>query len=68
MTIQELYHDSIKPLPAAERLQLASIILGDIPPQSLVDFRSEWSDEDLKDLNRASWQLIESEVEYPDDV
>lgn len=68
MTVQEIYNEAIKPLPASDRLQLASLILADIPPQSLVDYRHEWSDEDLEDLNRASWQLIDSEVEYSDDA
>ena len=49
MTIQELYEQSIKQLPAPARFQLAVLILNDIPPQALVDYSDEWSEEDLRD-------------------
>ena len=64
MTIQELYEQSIKPLSTADRYQLATMILGDIPPQAVVDYRDEWSDEDLKDFNRENWKRIETDPEY----
>jgi hypothetical protein len=54
MTIEQLYAESIKPLPPADRLRLATIILEGIPPESVVDYSDEWSDEDLRDLSRAS--------------
>ena len=37
MNVHELYEQTIKSLPAAERLRLAVLILNDIPPQSVVD-------------------------------
>jgi hypothetical protein len=37
MNVYELYEQTIKSLPAAERLRLAVLILNDIPPQSVVD-------------------------------
>ena len=67
MTTQEIYDRTIKHLPPGQRLQLASLILGDIPPQALVDFSTEWSDEDVADLNRASWQVIETSEETASD-
>jgi protoheme ferro-lyase len=60
MTIQELYDSSIKSLPAVERLQLATLILNQIPPQSVIDYSDEWSDEDLADATRHSWKHIEA--------
>jgi hypothetical protein len=36
MNVHELYEQTIKSLPAAERLRLAVLILNDIPPQSVV--------------------------------
>lgn len=60
MTIQELYDTSIKSLPAVDRLRLASLILSDIPPQSVVDYQEAWSEEDLADFTRHSWQHIET--------
>lgn len=51
MTVQELYNESIKPLPAADRLRLAANILNEIAPVTLeqagerpVDIAEEWSD------------------------
>lgn len=60
MTASELYNSTIKPLPTAERLRLATLILNDIPPQSILDDRDEWTEEDLKDFSRANWRLIEA--------
>ena len=37
MTVREIYEQAIKPLPAADRLRLATLILNDIPPQAVVD-------------------------------
>ncbi len=56
MTVQELYDRNIKPLPPSDRLQLATLILNDIPPQSVVDYSEEWSEEDLRDFTLYSWQ------------
>jgi hypothetical protein len=59
MTVQEMYDSSIKPLPTADRLELASLILREIPRESLVDYNDTWSDEDLHDLNRQTERHIE---------
>jgi len=64
MTIKELYEQSIKPLSMTDRYQLATMILGDIPREAVVDYREEWSEEDLDDFTRASWKRIESNPEY----
>lgn len=45
---------NIKPLPPADRLRVATLMLEGIPPESVVDENEEWSDEDLRDLSRAS--------------
>ena len=50
MTAQEVYDQAIKPLPAADRLRLAALILNDFPPQAVVDYSEEWTDEDLRDF------------------
>jgi hypothetical protein len=68
MTIQELYDQSIRPLPAAERLRLATLILNDIPPQAVVDYSDEWSAEDLQDFTQASWARINEALEEPEDA
>jgi hypothetical protein len=64
MSVQELYQQSIRPLAVAQRLELASMILRDIPPQSLVDYQTEWSDEDLADFSRTTWSRLESDPEH----
>lgn len=58
MTIEQLYEQAIKPLPAGERLRLAVLILNDIPPQAVADYSDEWTEQDQQDFSRASWQHI----------
>jgi hypothetical protein len=50
MTVKELYTQTIKPLTAAERLQLAKLIINDIPDQAMTDYSDAWSTEDLPRL------------------
>jgi hypothetical protein len=64
MTIRELYEQAIKSLPPADRFELATMILGEIPRQSIVDYSDEWSEQDLEDFTRASWHRIESDPQY----
>ena len=68
MTVNEIYQQSIKSLPTADRLQLARMILNDIPAQSFVDYDDSWSDEDLRDFTQANWQRAEQEVGEPEDA
>jgi hypothetical protein len=63
MSIQELYEQAIKPLPPVERLQLATIILTNIPPECVVDYSSEWTDEDMADFTRAAWKRTDTDPE-----
>ena len=49
-TADGIYIQIVKPLPASERLKLATMILNDIPPQAVVDYSEEWSEEDMRDL------------------
>jgi hypothetical protein len=63
MNIDEIYEQTIKSLPASDRLRLAVMILTDIPPQAVVDYRDEWTEEDYRDFNRASWTRIEQQIE-----
>ena len=68
MNVQDLYEQRIKSLSAADRLRLAVLILNDIPPQSVVDDRESWSEEDLQDFAQASWQQIDQRLEDEDDA
>jgi hypothetical protein len=49
-TAEEVYAQVIKPLPIPERLKLATLILNDVPPQAVVDYSEEWTEEDINDL------------------
>jgi len=50
--IQDLYEGSVRPMPPAERLQLARLILDDLAPaEKPVDISDEWSDDDVADLS-----------------
>lgn len=50
MTIEEIYEETIKPLPPSERFRLATLILNEIPPQSVVDIRDAWNEQDMMDI------------------
>ncbi len=62
-TAEEVYDQVVKRLPASERLKLATMILTDIPPQSIVDYSEEWSEEDMGDFTAASWRYGLQQVE-----
>jgi hypothetical protein len=68
MNVHDLYEQSIKSLPASDRLRLAVLILNDIPPQSVVDDSESWSEEDLRDFAQASWQHIDQRLEDEEDA
>lgn len=54
-TAEEIYEQVVRPVPTSERLRLATMILADIPPQAVVDYREEWTEEDLRDATL--WSL-----------
>jgi hypothetical protein len=66
MTVQEMYEQSIKSLPAGERLRLAQLILNDIPPLAVVDYRDDWSEEDQAEFSRMTWVRIHTALEGED--
>ena len=63
MNVHELYEQTIKSLPASERLRLAVLILNDIPPQSVVDASESWTEEDLQEFTQGSWEYIDQHLE-----
>jgi hypothetical protein len=63
MNVHELYEQTIKSLPAAERLRLVVLILNDIPPQSVVDESESWTEADLQEFTQASWQQLDQQLE-----
>jgi hypothetical protein len=65
MTIEEIYDEAIKPLPPSERFRLATLILNEIPPQSVVDVRDTWNEEDERDV--AAYSARRFAAEYPEE-
>ena len=66
MTIEEIYQESIKPLPPSERFRLATLILNEISPQSVVDIRDAWNEQDMRDVTAYSRSAIFA-AEYPEE-
>ena len=62
-TIQDLYALNVRNRPASERLQLAAMILNDIPPQSVADYSETWTDEDIRDFGKASQSYANRRLE-----
>ena len=65
MTIEEIYNGSIKALPPSERFRLATLILSEIPPQSVVDVNDVWSQDDMRDAAAYSARVFA--MEYPEE-
>jgi hypothetical protein len=68
MSVLDMYNKTVKQLPVADRLRLATMILNDIPPQSLSDYQDEWTDADLRDFASSSMKNAPEYVEGPDDA
>jgi hypothetical protein len=65
---EEVYAQAVKPLSASERLKLATMILNDISPLSVVEYSDEWSEEDMCDFAAASWRYALQQVEVEEDA
>jgi protoheme ferro-lyase len=68
MNVQELYEQTIKTLPTAQRLRLAALILNDLAPSSEVDDSDSWTEDDLQDFTQMSWQSVDQHLESEEDA
>ncbi len=68
MTIEEIYDEAIKPLPPSERFRLATLMLNEIPPQSVLDIREAWNEQDMTDVAAYSARLFDAEYPEQDDL
>ena len=68
MTIEEIYAESIRTLAPSERFRLATLILSEIPPQSDLDIRDEWAEEDMRGISAHSARLFAAEFPGEDDL
>lgn len=66
-TAEAVYTQVIRPLPASERLKLATLILEDISPRAVVDYSEEWTEDDYRDFSAASWAYISERLEGEED-
>lgn len=48
--VQDLYAQTVRPLPTQERLQLAALILNELAQTPALDYEDAWSEEDQNDL------------------
>ena len=65
-TADEIYIQIVKPLPPSERLKLATMILNDIPPQSVVDYSEEWTEQDMRDFTAHSMRYAAESLGEPE--
>ncbi len=62
--IRDLYDASVRPMPPAERLQLAKLIIDDLATsEKPLNVSDDWSEDDLADLTAFSAQ----QAEHPSD-
>ena len=55
MTVQDIYSQVVKPLPAADRLRLANLILSDIALKP-ADISDRWDEQDFQDFSKSTWE------------
>lgn len=67
-TIERIYAEEIQPLPAAEQLRLAQMILEGIPPESTIDDSDDWSEEDRRDATRYALKRADDAAGHYDNV
>lgn len=58
-TAESVYAEAVQDLSSSERFKLATLILNGIPSEAVVDYSTEWSEEDLRDFDRATAELID---------
>ncbi len=64
--IQELYDSSVRPMPPADRLQLAKLIIDDLAPsEKPVDVGDDWSEDDVADLRNDSANYADGTKDDP---
>lgn len=67
-TADELYEKSVRSMLASERLKLATRILNDIPPASILDYSDEWNETDLRQLSDDTVRRFYEENPADDDL
>lgn len=65
MTVLQIFEDQIRPLPEADRLQMATLILNSVAPQMSPGYSDDWSAEDRRALTAST--LRHAMASYPED-
>jgi hypothetical protein len=66
-TAQDVFDQSVRPLPLRERLQLAALILQDLARDEVqvVEQDDSWSEQDMREV--VAFSLRYAETAYPED-
>jgi hypothetical protein len=56
MTAKDVYENSVRSLSASEQLKLAALIMNELKSHTIIDFRDEWSDEDMREATLHSFE------------
>jgi hypothetical protein len=59
MTVEQIYEQTIRALPAGDQLRLASLIMWQFAGTGGLDYSEEWADDDLRDFAADGQELIE---------
>ncbi len=59
MTVEQIYEQTIRALPAGDQIRLASLIMWEYAGTGRLDFSEEWTDDDLREFTAAGQELIE---------
>lgn len=64
-TAQDIYCSTVLPLPASERLRLATLILEDLTKSSAstLDFADHWTEDDVQDITAFSAKYASDALE-----
>lgn len=64
-TAQDIYSNTVLPLPASEKLRLATMILAGLTESAAtaLDFSEQWSEEDVRDLSAFASQHALSSID-----
>jgi hypothetical protein len=67
MTVEQIYDERIRPLPAADQIRLASLIMRAHAGTGRLDYSEEWTEDDLREFTAAGWDLIERRLREDED-
>jgi hypothetical protein len=67
MTVEQIYEQTIRALPAGDQIRLASLIMWQFAGTGNLDYSEEWTDDDLREFAAAGQELIERRLRHEED-